>query len=147
LKWTRSDEYLGYVLTQESHQATKQEIGKTTMLAATIHISALITLYLLTVYLSTMMLDITYPYLTMGILYQIRIGILMGIIIFSFQIIIGLFYRRAYEKKWVKLMAYIFGILQLFILPIGTYAGVLILKDLRYDAKQQRNEEENELNG
>lgn len=137
MKWTKSDDYLLHVLKENDEQSIKKEIGNTTILAAIIHIAALNVLYLLTIYLSTVMLDMTYPYLTMSVLYQIRIFIGIAIIIFIGQMVVGFLYRKSYHETWVKVLAYFFGIIQLFMIPIGTYAGVLLIKDLRYDAKDK----------
>lgn len=145
MKWTQSDDYLLQALRNQNDQSTKKEIGNTTIIAAIIHIASLNVLYLLTIYLSTLMLDITYPYLTMSILYIIRKVILVLIALFVGQILIGYLYRKLYHKTWVRALSYFFGIMQLFIIPIGTYSGVLLIKDLRYDLKKNNINEKNKM--
>jgi hypothetical protein len=79
------------------------------------------------------MLDIAYPYLTMTILEIVRICLLILSIINFCLIVFGNLYQKHGEEHKIRKIAYFLGFIQLFFFPIGTYAGVLLLRDLNYD--------------
>ncbi|MBD3351916.1 MAG: hypothetical protein GF364_10565 [Candidatus Lokiarchaeota archaeon] len=122
----------------EKLKKVKEHIGKTTMCAGLIHCVFLSIIYLLTIFLSTMMLDMTYPYLTMEVIYKMRTVLVLIIGFFIGQVIFGVLYPKYKNRKTIRIFAYIFGITQLVFFPLGTYAGILLVKDLRYDLNYHR---------
>ncbi|MHA1730633.1 MAG: hypothetical protein ACTSU5_01750 [Promethearchaeota archaeon] len=118
---------------EPTRAAIKREVGLATSAAALVHVAFLSVVYLLTVYLSTMMLDLTYPYLTMRVINQVRVGLFVLFGTFAGQFAFGLAYGTKYDRKAARALGYFFGILQVFFFPVGTYVGVTLLKDLRYD--------------
>ena len=101
-----------------------------TVSAGLFHEGIIFFIYLITIYFSTVQLDITYPYITMNILLQVRLFLLIFSIIYGLQIIFGAFYQKLSNNKIWKKVYFIFGIIQILVIPIGTYAGIYLIKDL-----------------
>jgi hypothetical protein len=120
----------------------KKDVGISIATVSMYEIAVLYALYLLTVYLSTMMLDITFPILTMSVLLTIRLVVTILIGCLCLQIVFGLIYSKKSFNKIVKLFGYMVGIIQLLCFPLGSYAGALLLRDLRYDVKNLKEETE-----
>ncbi len=120
----------------------KAEIGKMTFWGAGIHLIFLFLLFMLTVYLSTVMLDMTYPFLTMRVILWIRIGLGIFAGIFVGQIAFGILYRTYYRRRVVRGFAYFYGIIQFLFFPLGTYLGATLLRDLRYDLALEKKRAE-----
>jgi hypothetical protein len=88
------------------------------------------------------MLDITYPIPNFGIDIIKNNFVLVLYLLANLN---WLLYRKLYHKTWIRALSYFFGIMQLLIIPIGTYSGVLLIKDLRYDLKKNNINEKNEM--
>ncbi|MHA1340955.1 MAG: hypothetical protein ACTSRZ_03150 [Promethearchaeota archaeon] len=114
-------------------------MAKIISISAIIYLCGLIIFYLFTIYLSTLMLDLTYPYLTMGVLLKVRKIIIAFIFIVLGQLFLGLIYFNEKESGLISrdiyFLLYFYAIIQLFIIPIGIYVGVLMLRDLKLAKK------------
>ena len=85
-----------------------------------LHEAFLTLFYLLTLYFSTVMLDLTFPYLTMGVLSRMRLvlGILM--ILSAGQILCGGLYIKHADNRGLQTILKFYALLQLPFLPIVT---------------------------
>lgn len=120
----------------------KRDVGHATAYGAILHLAFLGFLFALTVYLSTVQLDLTYPYLTMRTITWIRAGLWVLVGLFGGQVGLGLLYARHADRRAVRAGAYLYGVFQLPFFPVGTYLGALLLRDLRYDVAAPSSEQD-----
>ncbi len=111
-------------------EETNRKIGKIFIGVGAHWLGLLLLLILLTFYFSTVMLDMTYPYLTMGVLLSARtvLGIMIGISIT--ELLFGQFYYKIPKSKLKVVIFRFFWVWSLILVPVGT-SGARVLRKLQ----------------
>jgi hypothetical protein len=120
-----------------SIHASKNEISKLMITISIFDLTFLVFVYLLTIYFSTVMLDMTFPFLVIDTIYSIRNFLLVLACILILQIVFGILYKKHWKVKVFRIFGYFFCIFQLMFIPIGTYAAVSLFKSLDMEKSYQ----------
>jgi hypothetical protein len=108
-----------------------REVGKIFAWTGLVHAAFVMLLYLLTLYFATVMLDLTFPYLTMGVLLTVRLYLGILWILCGLQIGLGICYPKLKKNALMKIIYGIAAVMQLPIIPFGSMAGMTLLRDLK----------------
>ncbi|GAB4313525.1 MAG: hypothetical protein Kow0069_14690 [Promethearchaeota archaeon] len=121
-----------------------RDLGLLVLWSGLFHLTLVVAAYLLTTYLSTLMLDVTYPFLTMRTISRFRVVLAVAAAAFSCQVAFGAARARRSQKEGgevltskEKPLAYFFGLIQLPVFPVGTYLGATLLRELCYDRQRR----------
>ncbi len=109
-------------------EAINKKIGQILIGIGSHWVGLLLFLILLTFYFTTVMLDMTYPYLTMSVLLTARtiFWVMMGLSII--ELIFGIFYKRIPDSKIKRIIYGFFWIWSLILIPVGTSGAKLMRK-------------------
>jgi len=112
------------------HFSLEKEVGYITALTAVYRLTVLFVLYLISIYISAMMLDQTYPIITMSKITKFRIILLSYAIFSGFQIIYGSLLVGKIDHHILIILGYFFGAIQIILIPFGTYSAIILFKNL-----------------
>ena len=114
--------------TQYIFEMEERKIGSTFIGIGVHWLGVLLFMTLLTYYFAAVMLDMTYPYLTMSILLKTRVILGSFILISLLQMFFGQFYYRIPNSRAKRLLFWLFWLWSLLLIPIGTSYAILIRK-------------------
>jgi hypothetical protein len=116
----------------------QKETGKLLVASALFHEGVLMSIFILTIYFSTVMLDITYPFLVIDTIYLIRYILLGFGIFFMGELIFGWKYENICINPQYRKIGKFIAIAQLLFIPIGTYTGISLIKSLNIEYKLKK---------
>jgi hypothetical protein len=109
--------------------ADARDVGETMALIGGIHCLFVGWLYWVTSYFSFVMLDATWPTLTITVIWRIRTVLFIFLAIGLGQVGTGIALRN--NGSLARKIAKFYGIAQVLLPPVGTYYGVHLLRFLR----------------